>query len=541
MSTARPLPPFFRPPLHYPDYPFHGLLRTSFERCPDRVALVDGEKELTFRELEGLSNACAHALKEAGISPGDRVALFLTNSAEFEIAIFGGSKAGAIITPVNPSFKEAETRYQLQDSGAKLLIVEESLLPVIEAIRGELPDLRKVIVVAEEQATEGYPNFERWVLAHPPSPPPEVSIVPRDDLIALPYSSGTTGLPKGVMLTHRNLVSNYVQFVASHRMTERDSGLVFLPLYHIYGIMIMGGLILAGATQVLMPRFETEKALRLVERHRLTLFYGVPPALLAISQLPNLEEYDLSSLRYIMSGAAPLPPEVRRRVQERTGVLTFMGYGLTEASPLTHLNPPVEELVKEASVGPPVSDQDQKVVDLETGEKELPPGEVGELVIRGPQVMKGYWNAPEETDRALRDGWLYTGDIVRVDEEGYVFILDRQKEMIKYKGFAVAPAELEALLHQHTEVADAAVIPKADPEAGEIPKAFIVPVNNPPPEPKDVMAFVRERVAGYKQIREVEFIDAIPKTGSGKILRRVLRQRELERRPDASQRKGGSP
>jgi long-chain acyl-CoA synthetase len=503
--------------------------------------VVDGEKELTFRELEGLSNACAHALIEAGIGPGDRVALFLTNSAEFEIAIFGGSKAGAIITPVNPSFKEAEARYQLQDSGAKLLIVDESLLPVIEAVRGELPDLRDVIVVAEEQAAEGYPNFEKWVLVHPPFPPPEVPIVPRDDLIALPYSSGTTGLPKGVMLTHRNLVSNYVQFVASHRMTERDSGLVFLPLYHIYGIMIMGGLVLAGATQVLMPRFETEKALRLVERHRLTLFYGVPPALLAISQLPNLEEYDLSSLRYIMSGAAPLPPEVRRRVQERTGVLTFMGYGLTEASPLTHLNPPVEELVKEASVGPPVSDQDQKVVDLETGEKELPPGDVGELVLRGPQVMKGYWNAPEETARALRDGWLYTGDIVRVDDEGYVFILDRRKEMIKYKGFAVAPAELEALLHQHAEIADAAVIPKADPEAGEIPKAFVVPNKNPPPEPEDVMAFVRERVAGYKQIREVEFIDAIPKTGSGKILRRVLRQKEQDRRPDASQRKGGSP
>ncbi|MFQ5691944.1 MAG: class I adenylate-forming enzyme family protein, partial [Nitrospinota bacterium] len=272
--------------------------------------------------------------------------------------------------------------------------------------------------------------------------------------------------------------------------------------------------------------FDVEEALRLVERHRLTVFYGVPPALLAIAQFRDLERYDLSSLRYIMSGAAPLPPEVGRRVQERTGVLTFMGYGLTEASPLTHMNPPVEAWVKAASVGPPVSDEEQKVVDLETGERELPPGEAGELVLRGPHVMKGYWNAPEETARVLRGGWLYTGDIVRVDEDGYVFILDRRKEMIKYKAFSVAPAELEALLHRHPDVADAAVVGKADPEAGEIPKAFIVSKTRPPPDPEAILAFVRERVAGYKQVREVEFIDAIPKSPSGKILRRVLRERE---------------
>ena len=493
--------------------------------------MIEGEEELTFRELEDLSNACAHALRAAGVGPGDRVALFLPNSAEFEIAFFGGSKAGAVLTPLNPSFKKAETRYQLKDSGARLLVVHGSLLPVIEAVRDDLPDLREVIVVGEAEGSGSYPDFRDWVLAHSSSPPPETPIEPGEDLIALPYSSGTTGLPKGVMLTHRNLVSNYVQFVENHQIVDRDKGLVFLPLYHIYGTMIMGGLVLAGALQVLMRRFAVEEALRLVERHRLTVFYGVPPALLAIAQFPDLERYDLSSLRYIMSGAAPLPPEVRRRVQERTGVLTFMGYGLTEASPLTHMNPPAEEWVKAASVGPPISDEEQKVVDLETGERELPPGEVGELVVRGPHVMKGYWNAPEETARALRDGWLYTGDIVRVDEDGYVFILDRQKEMIKYKAFSVAPAELEALLHQHPKVADAAVIGKADPEAGEVPKAFVVPKTDPPPEAEEIMVFVRERVAGYKQVREVEFIDAIPKSPSGKILRRVLREREQGRGP----------
>ncbi|MEE9256308.1 MAG: AMP-binding protein, partial [bacterium] len=291
------------------------------------------------------------------------------------------------------------------------------------------------------------------------------------------------------------------------------------------GAMLMGGFSCAGARQILMPRFELEESLRLVEKHRITLFFAVPPVLLAMANLPDLERFDLSSLRFILSGAAPLPPEVRARVQERTGVLTFMGYGLTEASPLTHSNPAVEAFIKPDSVGPPVSDGEQKVVDLETGEKELPPGEVGELIVRGPHIMKGYWNAPEETANALRDGWLYTGDIVRADEDGYVFILDRKKEMIKYKGFAVAPAELEAALHQLSGVLDAAVVGKPDAEGGEIPKAFVVVREEDPPSADEIMAFVRERVAGFKRIREVEFVDAIPKSPSGKILRRVLKER----------------
>ena len=226
-----------------------------------------------------------------------------------------------------------------------------------------------------------------------------------------------------------------------------------------------------------------------------------------------------------MSGAAPLPPEIRRLTQEKTGCLTFMGYGLTETSPLTHMNPLEEKKVKEESIGPPVSDLEQKVVDLDTGERELPIGEIGELALKGPQVMKGYWNAPEETARVLRDNWFHTGDIVRIDEDGYVYIVDRLKEMIKYKGFSVAPAELEALLHQHPQVADAAVVPKADDEAGEIPKAFIVLKDGEKGDPEAIIEFVRGKIAGFKQIREIEFIDCIPKSGSGKILRRVLRDR----------------
>lgn len=529
MELSSKLPSSFRSPLQYPEIPFHNILRQTAERLPDKTALVIDEKELTFQELEDLSNAFAHGLMKLEVQKGDRVALFLSNSAAFEVAFFGGSKAGAILTSLNPSYKEEETHYQLEDAGAKVLIVDESLLPIALAAEKNLTSLEEIIVVGNETPPPGCLRFDEWLAAQSSDPPPETPIHPAADLVALPYSSGTTGQPKGVMLTHQNLVCNYVQFVENHNITERDAALNFLPLYHIYGTMIMGGMILAGAKQVLMRRFDTERSLELVEKHQVSLFYAVPPALLAISHHPDVEKYNLSSLRYIMSGAAPLPPEIRRRIQERTGALTFMGYGLTETSPVTHMNPAKEEWIKESSIGPPVSDLEQKVVDLETGAQELAVGEIGELVLRGPQVMKGYWNAPEETERVLKDGWFHTGDIVRIDEDGYVYIVDRLKEMIKYKGFGVAPAELEALLHRHPQVADAAVIPKPDSEAGEIPKAFIVPKAGETPNTEDIMDFVRDHVAGYKQIREVEMIDQIPKSPSGKILRRVLRDRERTR------------
>jgi long-chain acyl-CoA synthetase len=248
--------------------------------------------------------------------------------------------------------------------------------------------------------------------------------------------------------------------------------------------------------------------------------------LLALTQLPDLKKYDLSSLRYIMSGAAPLPPEIARRMQELTGLVVLQGYGLTEAAPLTHLNPVDDpERVRLDSVGWHISDEDEKIVDIDDATRECAAGEVGELLVRGPHVMQGYWKAPEETARALRDGWLHTGDIAHKDADGYVYIVDRKKEMIKYKGFGIAPAELEALLHEHRAVADCAVVPKKDPEAGEIPRAFVVLRKGASVTGPELMHFVAERVAGYKQVRAVEFIDEIPKNPSGKILRRVLKER----------------
>ena len=515
-----------RPKLDYPRVPYHGLLRRTVERCPDKWATVFHDQMLTFRELEGLSNALAHGLRALGVGKGDRVALFMTNRPEYLVSFEATSKVGGTVTPINPAYHAEEVEYQLNDSEARVLIVHEERYPIVAAIRASLTTVRHVLVIGGE-APAGTESWDALVRDHPATAPPEVAIDIERDLIALPYSSGTTGLPKGVMLTHRNLVSNHLQCTSAARMTERDVLLLFLPFYHIYGSMLMGAAVASGATNCIMERFEAMTALRITQHYGVTLFYAVPPVLLALSQMPQLRDFDLSSVRYIMSGAAPLPPEVARRMQEASGITVLQGYGLTEAAPLTQLNPVDDPAqVRLESVGLHVSDQEEKIVDPDDPSKELGAGEVGELIVRGPHVMQGYWKAPEETARALRGGWLHTGDIASKDADGFVYIVDRKKEMIKYKGFGIAPAELEALLHEHPAVVDCAVVPRKDPDAGEIPRAFVVRAPGATVTEAELMEFVASRVATYKHVRAVTFIDEIPKNPSGKILRRVLRERE---------------
>jgi long-chain acyl-CoA synthetase len=526
-----PRPEFFRPPLDYPRITYDRMLSHAADRWPESLAIAFRDGSLTYRELEAFANRFARALRRLGVARGDRVCLFMTNCPEYVIAFYAIARIGAVVSPMNPSYREREVQYQLDDSEAVAILVQTDLLPIVEAVRRERPRLRHVVAVgADAPSSNGVHAFAALIAVESAAPPPAVAIE-LDDIVALPYSSGTTGFPKGVLISHTNLVCNNIQMVACGRFRETDRLMIFLPFYHIYGAMLMGGSVYAGATAVLMERFEPTECLRLVKQHAITLLFVVPPVLVMLSAWPELDKHDLSSVRFTMCGAAPLAPEVARRFTERTGVMVVQGYGMTEASPLTHLNAvhdPALNVLE--SAGLLAHDTEQKVVDLETGDRILEPGEVGEICIRGPQIMQGYWKAPDATAAAIRDGWLYTGDIGYVDEHGFTFIQDRKKEMIKYKGFGIAPAEIEALLFEHPGVADVAVIGRPDLEAGEVPKAFVVrTASHPSLSEADLLAFAKGRLAGYKTVQSVEFVEAIPKTASGKILRRVLKQQEMEK------------
>ena len=501
----------------YPKVPISSYLQPAASRFPNKPAFISPDgKEYTFAQVWTAARRIARLLQDRGLRKGDRVGIYSPNLPEYAPAFHGVALAGGVVTTLNPLYREREVVHQLSDAGATALFASKLVMPVVDAVRGELPPLKDVFAIED-----------LWQLADSVSGDPQpVAIDAERDLAALPYSSGTTGLPKGVMLSHFNLSSNLRQAAAGPHLFDAYSVLLdFLPFYHIYGLQILMNLGLAvGATQVVMARFDPEQTLALVQRHRVTGLFVVPPALLVLSNLPNLATFDTSSLGFILSGAAPLPPEVADRGAEAFGCPILQGYGLTETSPLANSNP--LHRIKRASVGPPAPDTEEKVVDLETG-AELGPGEVGEILIRGPQVMKGYWQQPQATAECLtEDGWLRTGDIGSLDEEGYGYIVDRVKEMIKYKGYQVAPAELEAVLHEHPAVADAVVIPKPDALAGEIPKAFVVLNGAGSLSAQEIMDFVAERVAPYKKVRQVEFVESIPKTLSGKILRRELIERE---------------
>jgi long-chain acyl-CoA synthetase len=528
-ATLTSQPELFRPRLTYTPMLYGEMLARPVTLYPERPAIVFKDTSLTYRELDGLVNAFANALRGLGIGRGDRVALFMTNRPEYVVSFFALARLGAVSSPMNPSYREREVAYQLADARAVAVVTQPELLPIVRAARAEAPGLKHVIVAGANALSEpDTARFADLVATAEATPPPALDIS-WDDVLVLPYSSGTTGLPKGVLLSHKAFGCNNLQFIAASRITADDRFLIFLPLYHIYGLMLMGGGIHAGVPLVLMERYDTVECCRAVERERITIVFAVPPVMVALLQYPDVTRVDWSSVRHVMVGAAPVPPEVARRFRDVTGVKVIQGYGLTEAGPVTHLNAVHDdELLVLDSGGLPVNDTDQKIVDLETGERELPTGEVGEICVRGPQLMLGYWNAPEATAAALRDGWLYTGDIGHLDARGYLRITDRKKEMIKYKGFGIAPAELEALLFEHPGVADVAVIGKPDPEAGEVPKAFVVR-RDPALTEDTLVAWARGRLAGYKTLHHVEFVDAIPKTASGKILRRVLKEQERQR------------
>ena len=513
----------------YEAYPVQSLLARAAARDPHGVAVIDGERSYTFARLAAYSDRFAAALATLGVAKGDPVGLLAPNCVEFVIAFYGIVKAGGVASTINSGYREREIAHQLNNSGSRILVVHTAVLEMARLARDSTPGVERLVVI--EDSADDPASF--WgLIESAPSAIPDVRIDPTEDLAALPYSSGTTGLSKGVMLTHRNLTTNLTQFVVrpgeSVQLTDDDVLLVHLPLFHIYGMQaLMNAAVMTGATQVMMGRFDMDELLGLMSRHRVTQLYTVPPVALGLTSHPGVADHDLSALEVGFLAAAPCSAELQNKMADAVGVPVIQGYGMTELSPVSNVDFAEPHLITPGSVGPALADTEERVVDLETGERDLPPGEVGELLVRGPQVMKGYYRNDAATAETIADdGWLRTGDIVRANEAGSIWVLDRKKELIKYKGFQVPPAELEGLLLEHPAVADAAVIGKLDEESGEIPKAFVVPRAGAEVTGDDIMAFVAGNVATFKRVREVEFTDTIPKNASGKILRRTLIEKE---------------
>jgi 4-coumarate--CoA ligase len=492
------------------------VLRGAATRADDPV-LIEGAtgRALTGRELREGIERLAGGLRARGIGPGSVVAIMAPNLPEYAVVFHGAAWAGATVTTLNPTYTAEEVGQQLRDSGACLLV---TVPPMLETARAgaEGSEVREIAVIGSAEGATPLHALMGEALAA------QVPVDPATHVVALPYSSGTTGLPKGVMLTHRNLVANVTQVGETMGVRPGDSTLAFLPYFHIYGLVVQLNLYLArGGIQVTMPRFEIEGALRLIEAHRIRHLYVAPPVILALAKHPAVEGRDLSSLAFVLSGAAPLGADLAAACARRIGVETIQGYGMTEMSPVSHFTPPGRD--RPGASGLAVPNTECRIVDPETG-TDRPPGEEGELWVRGPQVMAGYLGRPDATAATLTpDGWLRTGDLARIDADGYLFIVDRVKELIKVRGFQVPPAELEALLVTHPGVTDVAVVGIPDEEAGEVPKAFVVPAPGAAPALGELQDFLAGHVASYKQIRDLAIVEAIPKSPSGKILRRVLR------------------
>ncbi len=485
-----------------PEGPLTELVLRRARDLPSKAALVDvgSGRSLGFGALAEAVERVAAGLGARGFRKGDVLGLACPNGAEFVLAFHGALRLGGAVTPLNPVYTASEMAHQLRDAGARFLLAGGAILDKAREV-AVAAGIQELFVIGEGEGATPFAALEAGS-----SPLPEVELDPASHPAALPYSSGTTGLPKGVLLSHRNLAVNVLQSAALG-LEESDVVLGVLPLFHIFGLNVaMNTTLATGATLVLMPRFELEECLAVLERHRVTYAFLVPPILLALAKHPAVARYDLSALRCILSGAAPLGEDLAREVEARLGCRVRQGYGLTETSPVL-LVAPEDGSAPRASVGRLVGGTEALVVDPEAGTV-LGPGQPGELWVRGPQVMGGYLNRPEETAQALdAEGWFHTGDIAYADETGHFFVVDRLKELIKVKGMQVAPAELEALLLSHGAVADAAVIPSPDPRAGEIPKAFVVLRPGCEATAEELMAFVAERVAPHKRIRALDFTE----------------------------------
>lgn len=509
------------PEVEIPDTPLTPFVLQRERELNDHTAVVNGAtgEALSYADLGASIRRAASGFAALGVVKGDVVALYAPNSPEYIIAFHAISYIGGTVTTVNPLYNSEELLRQINDSGAKVVVTIPELLnnmPVSEHKK----TIGNIVVFGEASNAISFSQLlNHGELAEP------VEVDVDSHVVALPYSSGTTGLPKGVMITHKNLVANVCQIAGIDGYLETDENdrqVAVLPFFHIYGMNIfMCFALCRGATVITMPRFDLEQFLTLIQQHKATRTYIAPPIAVALAKHPVVDQFQLSSLKIMLSGAAPLGSEITQEVEARIGCDVVQGYGLTETSPVTNVCPNEAGKKKYGSIGPPISNTEIKVIDLELGES-LGRNQKGEVCIRGPQVMKGYLHNSEATHACIdSEGWFHTGDVGYADEDGYFYIVDRVKELIKYKAYQVAPAELEALLLTHPEVADVAVIGVPDQECGELPMAYVVKKGEV--DAGDIMEFVASRVAPYKKIRMVEFIEAVPKAPSGKILRRILR------------------
>ncbi len=507
------------PNVDIPEVAYTPFILKNAQQWKDKPAFIDGAsgRTLTFGQVAGGARLMASSLAKRGFKKGDVFAIYAPNIPEYVVAFHGTLMGGGILTTANPLYTANELATQLNDTKAKYLLTIPMFLDKAREAASQ-SSVEEIFVFGE---AEGATPFA--ALMQSDGQLPDAQIQPREDVAILPYSSGTAGKPKGVMLTHYNLVAitRQVDGIGVKSYNEETRALAVLPFYHIYGMVVLMNLPLyRGATAVTLPRFDLEQFLKVVQDRKITHLYLVPPIVLALAKHPLVEKYDLSSVQLINSGAAPLDEGIQKLAAQRTGGLVTQGYGMTETSLAISATPDDPAQMKTGSSGLLLPNMEAKVVDVTTS-ADLGPNQQGEICVRGPNIMKGYLNNPEATAQTIDpDGWLHTGDVGYIDEDGHFFIVDRVKELIKYKGLQVAPAEIEAVLLSNPAIADAAVIPIPDEEAGEIPKAFIVKRGTISED--EVMKFVAERVAPHKKVRRVEFVDAIPKSASGKILRREL-------------------
>ncbi|OPA76938.1 long-chain fatty acid--CoA ligase [Paenibacillus selenitireducens] len=539
----------------YPNINIAQFLADSAARFPHQPALDFMGKRMTYRQLSCEANRFANALVSLGLEAGDRVAIMLPNCPQMVIAYFGILSMGGIVVQTNPLYMEGELKHQMADAGAKAIVTLDfmhrrvlAVKPhtaiqhvIVTSLKEALPFPKNILypIKAKKDGQDLQVTYNDEVLSFQrlltdASPQVDLAAVnAREDIAVLQYTGGTTGVPKGAMLTHMNLIANTLQ--VAHWFYRAEFGqeryLAALPCFHVFGLtVILNQCIYAGGMLILLPRFEISQVLKTIDRLRPTIFPGAPTMYIALIHHPDIKKYSLSSIKACVSGSAPLPIEVQETFESLSGGRLIEGYGLTEASPVTHANT-VWEKRKIGTIGIPLPDTDAKIVDSDTGE-EMPMGDVGELIVRGPQVMKGYWNRPDETAHVLRDGWLYTGDMGTMDEDGFFAIVDRKKDVIIASGFKIYPREIDEVLYEHPSIKEAVAIGIPDEYRGETVKAFIVLREGATVTLEEIDAWCRERLAAFKVPRVIEFRDSLPKTIIGKVLRRKLLEEELKRDPN---------